>query len=163
MSAFYREALNMRSITTTVHDELTFLESYLRIRRLTCSHAFSVEIRVDEALVEYELPRILLQPIVENAIDHGIEANPAGEEGTIRIEAQEEDGDIVFTIADNGPGMPEDRLAALLASPPTSHGLSNVNERCHLFFSEEYGVALRNRQPHGLIVQVRVPKYVSLG
>lgn len=162
MSAFYREALNVGSITTTIHDELTFLESYLRIRRLTCGHAFTVEIAVSDALAEYELPRILLQPIVENAIDHGIEANPAGEEGNIRIEAQEDGDDIVFTITDNGPGMPEDRLAAMLASPPTSHGLSNVNERCHLFFAEEYGVSLRNRQPHGLIVQVRVPKYVSL-
>lgn len=162
LSAFYRGALNTSGVTTTLGDEIHFLKTYVELRRITCSHPFTVEFDIPERLRDYELPRILLQPIAENAIDHGIEAITGDEMGLLRVEGREDGDTIVLRITDNGPGMDGEAMLRATRPKTSGYGLYNVNERLKLFFSEQYGIHLDKQLPHGLRVTMRFPKYVSL-
>ena len=162
LSTFYRSALSESSITTTLGEEVDFIQKYLRIRRLTCSHEFDLQVDVPQALMDFELPRILLQPIVENAIDHGVEALPPGQRGVVRILAREDGDEIVLQVFDNGPGMTPEQMAAALLPKTHGYGLYNVDERIKLFFEQSHGISLQSNEPSGLVVSMRIPQYVSL-
>lgn len=162
LSAFYRSMIGNTNMVATLEQELTLIQSYLRIRRVTCRHSFEISVQVPDSLLDYELPHITLQPIVENAIDHGIEINPMDIPGRLSIEATETDASITIIISDNGPGMSSEQLSGVLEMSSTGYGLSNVNARLKLFFAPEYGIELCNLEPHGLKVCIHIPKYVSL-
>ena len=163
LSTFYRSALGESSITTTLGEEVDFIQKYISIRKLTCSHEFALQVDVPQALMDFELPRILLQPIVENAIDHGVEALPPGKEGIVRLSAREDGDEIVIQVSDNGPGMSPEQMAAALLPKTHGYGLYNVDERIKLFFEQSHGISLRDNDPSGLVVAMRIPQYISLG
>lgn len=145
LASLFRLTLNRGKEITTVRRELALLQAYLNIEQARQDRPVPVIFRIDDALLELPLMRLILQPLVENAIRHGIADK--GEEGMIVVQGGLEDGRIEFRIADNGPGIPEDIRSTLLEPSSAAKrdregglGLINVHERLRHYFGEPFGL-----------------------
>lgn len=138
--------------------ELELVERYVDIQSIRFEDRFVCEIDVPERYQSCRVPKLCLQPLVENAIVHGAMDR---EEGYVKIWAGEEDGALLLCVSDNGPGMPEEVLACLASGDgriPGGHlGLNNVNSIIRLHYGEGYGLSARNLDGEGSCVQLRLP------
>ncbi|WP_248924477.1 sensor histidine kinase [Paenibacillus hamazuiensis] len=169
LSRLFRISLSKGKDWITVAKELEHLQSYLTIQRMRYRDILEYEIDVDESLHSYPILKMTLQPIVENAIYHGIK-NKRGK-GLIRIRAfAEDDKHIVFVVEDNGIGMPPERLEKVRsdlseAQPPEEtgnevsggFGLHNVQQRIRLYYGEACKVQLDSEPNEGTVVTIRLP------
>ncbi|HPT82418.1 MAG TPA: histidine kinase, partial [Limnochordia bacterium] len=154
---FFRLSLSKGREIVPIASEVEHVRNYLFIQQLRHGGEYRYEIIIeDEEILSKYIPRLLLQPLVENAIYHGILR--AGREGTITIRASQRGGDIVFEIADDGMGIEpaklEDINEVLRGLRPLNNereyfGLRNVNKRAQLRFGPEYGVVLESRLGQG--------------
>ena len=135
-------------------EELSFVDGYLEIERARFGERLSVSRDIDDGVLEVSIPSLSLQPLVENAVQHG-----RGPEGKIEltIRAVLEGGEVVLSIADQGPGMPHGQGVRSGAGV----GLRNVDERLRKTYGEEYGLVTRDNVPRGTVVVVRVPVAAS--
>jgi len=164
LAKYFRLSLNKGKSIVSVQDELQLAEVYLEIQQSRFTGSFDFELDAQPALAAYRMPKLILQPIVENALLHGIR-KAKDRHGLIRISAREENGDLLFTISDNGIGMEEELARKLLTearSEPSEHsggssyGLFNVNERIKLYAGEEYGLGISSEPGAGTVVTVRL-------
>ena len=134
---------------TTLREEVAFLERYLEIERIRFRNRLEVVIAIDEGAIDAQVPSLILQPIVENAVRHGIE--PQSRTGRIELRGTREAGNVVLTVSDNGSGIP--------AGGPTREGIGLANTRARL--AELYGAQqhfeLVNRPEGGLCVRMVFP------
>ncbi|MFD2331729.1 sensor histidine kinase [Cohnella sp. GCM10020058] len=158
LSRFYRTSLNKGSNVISVKDELDNIRSYIRIQLVMHDDSFDVEYDLDEEIYEYEMINLVLQPIVENAIEHGIDRIRAGR-GRLRIAGKAEADKLIFTVEDNGPGMQAEVRDALLTTQTQGYGLKNVHDRLRLFFGEPYGVLIDSEPDRGTRMSVVIPKH----
>jgi len=158
LSKFYRTTLNRGQNVISIRDELTNAKAYIEIQQTMHGERFDVEYDIDDSIFQYEMIRIILQPIVENAIEHGIDENREVK-GKLVVSVRAEGDDIVFRIEDNGVGMEQGTVAALLTRESEGYGLMNVHERLRLFFGPTYGLSIASVPGEGTTVQVRIPKY----
>ena len=140
----------------TVEQELEFIDRYLEIQYIRFEDRFACEVDVEERFQHCELPKLILQPLVENAIIHGVADQ---NEGYIKITAWEEAGDLVLCVQDNGCGIPAETLEKLKSGgEPGKHlGLYNVNQILGLHYGERYGVRAESAPGRGSRVMVRLP------
>ena len=140
----------------TLEEELEFIDRYLEIQYIRFEDRFACEIDVEERFQHCELPKLVLQPLVENAIIHGVADQT---EGYIKITAWEEAGDLVICVQDNGCGIPAETLEKLKSGgEPGKHlGLYNVNQILRLHYGENYGVSADSAPGQGSRVMVRLP------
>lgn len=160
-----RYSINESSETVPLREELDIIERYLSICKNRFEDRLSYDISVQAELREYLLPRFLLQPVVENAVVHGIEK--CQEHGSIRIRCYCAEGTAVIDIANDGPSISQEvqtRLDLALRGggepgreAPEHIGLLNVQERIRLFAGEGYGLQLLDAIPQGVIVRIRLP------
>ncbi len=162
LSTFYRSTLNHGDFVTTVRGELATTRAYVDIQLYIHGNSFDVEYAVNEDIMDYSLPSIILQPIVENAIEHGISMKSDGERGLLRLSGRKEGHDIVFEVFDNGPGLSDQEIAAIFERSSKGYGDKNVNDRLRLFFDEEYGLSFQRLDAGGLIAVIRIPQYIPL-
>lgn len=155
LSAFYRRSLNKGSMLSTLENELQHVNAYLEIQRLRFGDRVRLEVDVPPDLLKVLLPRVALQPIVENALLHGILNDPE-KSGTIRITAREFGHDVRVTVWDDGCGMSRQRLNRLF-QPGSGVGLSNTNERLRLHFGSGYGLDVESVENQFTQVTIRVP------
>lgn len=147
-----------------IEKEIGYVESYINIQRLRYSHDINVEFSFADGIRDSLIPKLILQPIVENALFHGIE--PRSYMGTIKITGRSEGGCIAIDVVDDGVGMTTDELQKLQDSlreekeqdSEGSIGIHNVNKRLKLYFGEEYGVSIRSEQDKGTCVTLTFPK-----
>lgn len=146
----------------TIEEELEHVKSYLTIQRYKYADKFSTEFLVQEDVLRYKTTKMILQPLVENAIFHGIE--PSGREGLIVIKIYFEYDHIVFKVIDNGVGMSQEQIEKLLSHSLRSEksrfsgiGVYNVNERIKLFFGEEYGIKVFSQPGMCTSVEIEIP------
>ena len=142
-----------------IRDELRHVESYLIIQKYRYSDRFSYRFDVDETLGGYLCSKITLQPLVENAIYHGIE--PLIDEGEITISVKPDGEDIMMIVSDNGVGMTNEQVSELLRkerSDSTGIGIKNVNDRIKIYFGEKYGVRVESELDEGTRIYVRIPR-----
>jgi sensor histidine kinase YesM len=134
---------------TTLREEIAFLERYLEIERIRFRNRLEVDIAVDDGAIDALVPSLILQPIVENAVRHGIE--PQSRSGRIELRGRREAGDLVLTVSDNGAGIP--------AGGPAREGIGLANTRARL--AELYGARqhfeLVNGPEGGLCVRMVIP------
>src|SRR5690606_15921460 len=126
--AYYiRYSLARHGEYTTVADEFHAIEAYLTLQRAVLGERLRVQVRVAPDVLAVPLPCLVLQPLVENAIWHGIE--PSGETGTVQVQGEAEGNDCVISVEDDGVGMQPERAEQILAGKgsPDSVGLSNVD------------------------------------
>ena len=164
LSDFFRISLNQGQDILDVKEELQHVRSYLEIQQMRYQDILQYEICVPEELNHCQIPKITLQPLVENALYHGIK-NKRGK-GMIRIEGELDGENCILLITDNGKGMTPERLEQVRkgirnrkARETDIYGLYNVNERIRLNFGENYGITITSTYGEGTCVTVRLPQY----
>ncbi len=156
LAAFFRLSLNGGRELVTVADELEHVRQYLYIQKERYEDKLNYEIHASEDLLDYTVPKIILQPIVENSIYHGIK--PLKGNGKITVCVKEENDSLIFTVTDNGVGFAPDSMKDQEPSHPGSVGLSNVNERLRLYYGEGYGAKIHSAPGAGCTVKLILGK-----
>lgn len=161
LSRYFRKSLNMGQDIVPLRDEIELVRSYLDIQRKRFSDGFSVRWSVDESVLDCRIPKITLQPFVENALLHGL-YNQMNGAGVIGISVLRQLEDILVEITDNGVGMDaKTQINAMAGNGSHGFGISNVNERIRLFCGPEYGVSIFSEPGVGTRVILRL-RSVSL-
>lgn len=158
LSDFYRISLNKGKKILTVREEISLLESYLAVQRFRFGDMIQVEYGLEEELLDKEIIKLILQPVVENAIHHGRYDDNEVFHIDIRLFSQ---GDrMVFTVSDDGRGIEMEALQALQESMEQAQngmGLRNVNARIRLQYGGQYGVRLESQPYLGTVVRLELP------
>ncbi len=162
LSDFFRTSLNQGKDMVSVKEELQHSRSYLEIQQVRYQDILQYEIQVPEPLFCYLIPKITIQPLVENALYHGIK-NKRGI-GKIIITGKREKDYFVLIVEDNGAGMSRERLEAVRKgmnqksqTEKDIYALYNVNERIRLNFGQKYGLSIASVLGEGTTVQVMLP------
>lgn len=160
LSSFFRVSLSKGKEMIPLREEIKHVRSYLDIQKARYEEILTYEIQVEESLDDVFLPKILLQPLVENAIYHGIKPKLA--QGKISILAQLEGKDLLLTVQDNGVGMTEEQVNQLEEAfegkrAPVSYGLHNVHQRIRLTYGNPYGLHVESCLQDGTTVTIRLP------
>jgi len=159
MSRYYRAVLNKGNNILKVRDELRMVQEYIKISEYAAGSHVQLEIDVDEPLLDACTIKHLLQPLVENAVVHGLN----GRQGQRRISVKgyQQEGEMVFEVEDNGYGMEQeliDRLLALDYEPEFGgYGLKNLIQRLRLYYGVQDPVAIQSRRNAFTRITVRVP------
>ncbi len=160
LSQFYRISLNKGMETVPIEQELNHVISYVTIQNYHFDGAIRLHIDVPEEIRRRSCINIILQPIVENSIIHGMEATPGGREYPIYISARFEGNDIAFVIRDEGIGMSEQQMENILnseSSVSTGYGIKNIDQRLKLNYGEQYGLSYRSEIGKGTTAELRIP------
>lgn len=160
LAKLFRISLSKGNEIISIADELEHARSYLIIQKIRYKDKFEYTIDVEPGLESKRTLKLILQPIIENAIYHGI--SPLNEKGIIKISVTTEEDDILLQVSDNGYGIKPEILKELLAQESQSYysggvGLKNVNERIKLCFGQNYGLEIKSEVDVGTTVNIRIP------
>ena len=164
LAKFFRISLSKGKNIITVKDEVEHVRNYLMIQNMRFKNRFEYSIDVDEKVLSYSSLKLMLQPLVENAIYHGMEFMDG--DGEIDVKVFKEDDSLYFTITDNGLGMSEDMVETLLnkdfvpSKKGSGIGVKNVNERIKLYFGSEYGLKVESEPDEGTKITIHLPAVV---
>ena len=155
---FTRYSFKSRGQFVTMAEELRLVDTYLDLERARFGDRLSVTMRVAPEVLSVKLPSLVLQPLVENAVRHGLE--PSERSGTLALSITDEGGEAAVRIEDDGVGADPVRLLEVLSGtdPGDAVGLHNVDERLRAVFGEEYGLRIRTALGAGTTVTLRIPK-----
>jgi len=165
LSTFFRNSLNKGEDVLTLGTECSQVTSYLEIQQIRYSDILQYEINVPHEFLNCMVPKLILQPLVENALYHGIK-NRRGM-GMITVTGEEKDGDLLLKVTDNGAGMDEERVRVLQSGiyedKHTGLGLVNVHKRIRLYCGEPYGLSFESSVGKGSTVSLLLPMTRNLG
>ncbi|MBD2867204.1 cache domain-containing sensor histidine kinase [Paenibacillus arenilitoris] len=158
LARFYRISLNKGKKAITVGQEIKLTEHYLSIQETRFQGLFRVHYELDEALMNYTTLKLIVQPFIENCINHAIWDDDCGISITIRLHSEGED--LLFSVVDDGMGMKRDALERLqqASGQSSGYGIYNVDKRIKLAYGEQYGVTVYSRLGIGTSVRIRIPK-----
>ena len=157
-----RISLSRGKNVISVGDELQHARSYLAIQKYRYKNKFTSYFEVEPDIEQYKTIKLVIQPLIENAIYYGMEYMDG--EGEIHIRAYTREQDLYLEIADNGPGMPEEQVEHLLTGGEKARqkgsgiGLKNVNQRIQLYFGTQYGLEIESEPDEGTVVRIHIPK-----
>ena len=158
LSTFYRTCLNQGHELTTVSTEVANITAYVNIQLRLHDDRFRVRYDIPQTLMSYPMPGFVLQPLVENAVLHGLDQRR--ENGELFIGLRREGEDLVFTVRDNGPGLSAELIEKLNGSAPADnakgYGVKNVNDRIRLIYGEDYGIRVMNSPEGGCLAVLRM-------
>jgi two-component system sensor histidine kinase YesM len=160
LSKLFRISLSRGKAIITVEEELEHIRNYLILQKIRYKNKFDYVIDIEDEVLPYLTIKLILQPIVENAIYHGIEFMTAG--GLIQISARIEAGKILFQVRDNGVGIPPQMLQTIQSGQVQSEkgsgvGFKNVHERIKLFHGPDYGLEIESEPDEGTCVSIWMP------
>lgn len=160
LADFFRLSLNKGEDITTIKKEVEHVKKYLEIQRVRMDEKFDYEIALEESVAENRIPKLILQPLAENALIHGFEN--IDYQGKIKIEVVEEGKNIVFYILDNGQGMSKETMEQLnrsngMADRSYGYAIGNVKARIRLYAGDEYGMTFDTEVTEGTRVRVCFP------
>lgn len=158
-----RLTISSTDVLIRLRDELEYVNHYLVVQRMRYGDRIGMDVEVDGAMLDYCLPKLTLQPLVENALYHGLE--PQRGAGRVAVRGWEEGADLVLSVEDDGVGMDAATLAAVwarLEEEPLrgsrSVGLANVQQRLKLYCGPAYGLTIASTEGAGTTVTVRLPR-----
>jgi len=140
----------------TIHEELQAVEAYLEIAKCRFGSRLTVHIDVDPSVLGTTIPLLSIQPLIENAIQHGL--FPKISDCTLTLGVSRNQGDVVIKVSDNGIGISTDRLQNVLSAKAEGIGIRNVNGRMTSIYGSEYQVAIRSEEGKGTQVTLRIPE-----
>ena len=162
LARFFRLSLGKGKNIVTVKDEIDHVKNYLMIQHMRFKNKFDYEFDIAEDVLELPSLKLMLQPLVENAIYHGMEFMDG--DGMIMVKAWRKEDELYLSVADNGLGMTEDKVEMILTGKSTSGngrgsgiGVKNVNERIKLYFGEAYGLTIDSEPDEGTTVIIHLP------
>lgn len=162
LASFYRLCLSKGQDIVPLKQEMEHIDSYLIIQNIRYSDIIKLEKEVPEEFLGCPIPKMTLQPLIENCIYHGIKVK-SGFQGTILISAEEMEGDMLIKISDNGVGMPEEQLEEInrtlsVVDEKYGYGIRNVHKRIEILYGTGYGLCYRSNEDRGVTVEIRLPK-----
>ncbi len=157
LSTFYRTSLNKGKNVMNISDEIDNMQSYLNIQLMMHDDDFDVSVDIDNSIMQFKTLNLILQPLIENAIDHGIDIMTEGR-GKIAITGRNLGDEIELVVADNGVGMTDEQAMKILTEESKGYGVRNVNERIKLYYGEQYALHIESIIGEGTRVIVRFPK-----
>ncbi len=162
LSDFFRLVLNHGKEYNTIKDEERHITSYLKIQQVRYQDILEYDIQIPTELYDYQILKMTLQPLVENALYHGIKYKRA--KGTIKVHGKKDGDIIILSVEDNGVGMEEDEVKRLreeinrpCKETQKGFGLANVNERIKMNFGAKYGMKIESEKGKGTTVYVIIP------
>ncbi|MBE5973814.1 sensor histidine kinase [Lacrimispora xylanisolvens] len=162
LARFFRISLSKGKSIITVRDELEHVRSYLMIQHMRFKNKFSYEIQAEEECMELTSLKLILQPLVENAIYHGMEFMDG--EGEIKLSVVRKGDNLIIQVSDNGLGMTEEQVKSLFShevqvtsKKGSGIGVKNVNERIKLYFGENYGLTIDSEPDEGTTITILLP------
>ena len=156
LADFYRSALSGGEEIVTIGQELEMISNYLVIQNFRHSNFFRCAVRVPESLWFYAIPKLTLQPILENALYHGLREKK--EPGNLCVVGYEEGNFIFLSVSDDGVGIRPEVLNNLHSNPSSHFGLHSVDTRIKLYFSEECGLSVASEPGEGTVVTIKLLK-----
>lgn len=168
LSKFYKLTLSKKEVTTTIAEELSHVSLYVKLQNMRFENKIDFFIDVPDEILGCEIPKLVLQPIVENSILHGI-LGKESKSGTVGIMAWQEGTDIVFVVSDDGIGIPQEKMSRILTGEGESDhgsniGIYNTHRRLQLYYDDRsFGLTYRSTIGIGTEVEVRIPyvKHIS--
>ena len=160
LSKYYRTTLNKGENEISLQDELDNVKTYIDLQLFLQPNHFSVFYDIDDSLLNIPIIHLLLQPIVENAIEHGFNQEKEGYKLILTIQKENEQ---LFSIKieDNGTGFHLDKLSEVFVNKTTGYGLRNVDQRIQFYFGEDYGLQFDSEEGIGTIVTIELPLQTS--
>ncbi len=160
LSKLFRISLSRGKSIITIEEELEHVKHYLSIQKIRYKKRFEFEISAMKEVLELKTLKLILQPIIENSILHGIEYSL--DEGLIRVTAEIVGDKVLLQVSDNGVGIPPDRLKCILegglkSGKGSGVALKNVHDRIKLYFGDEFGIQIESRLEEGTTVKVWIP------
>lgn len=162
LAQLFRISLSKGNNIISIHDEIVHARNYLNIQKVRYKNKFNATIDIDPAIENCATIKLIVQPLLENAIYYGVEHMDG--EGEIALKGYEKDGDIYISVSDNGMGIPEEVLETLLTDKARSRGkgsgigLWNVNQRIQIYFKGDYGLIVESELDEGTTVTIHLPK-----
>ncbi|MFL0505972.1 sensor histidine kinase [Ureibacillus sp. 179-F W5.1 NHS] len=165
LSSFFRIGISKGKEIIPIKDEIEHIEHYLFIQEMRYGDDFSYEINIEEDILSYNIIKLSLQPLIENAIYHGVKQRRG--QGRITIKGYQTGDTIHLEVADNGNGIEEEKLVEILKEMEASFqekksfigiGLKSVNERIKIHFGKEYGLHISSKLGQGTVVSILIPK-----
>lgn len=169
LSGFFRSSLSNGRDIITLREEEQHVRSYLEIQKVRYKDILDYQIDMEPSLAQYEIPKLTLQPLVENALYHGIKLKRG--QGHIVVTGRELEQEICLTVDDDGAGMTPERLEQVCRGlkksrcadePVIGFGVATVHERLQLLFGPEYGLRVSSESGQGTRVEVRIPKRLQV-
>lgn len=159
LSKLLRKSISNEDELVTVEREIDYVKDYLTIQKMRYQDKLEYEIQVEEEVLKVPIAKLVLQPLVENAIYHGIKYKDSM--GLITISGKVASDKVILQIKDNGLGMSEETLKSILESKPSEEskkvGIKNVHNRLQLYYGKEYGLQYESRPGEGTIVSIIIP------
>lgn len=159
LARLFRISISRGHELIPIAKELEHAESYLQIQMYRYKNQFTYAFDADPDCLGFYCNKITLQPIIENSINHGLDLMV--EEGRIDVQVRMDGDDIVFSVRDNGVGMSEEQIEAIMHSEQTDRtgiGIRNVNDRLRIYFGKNYGLHITSEPDVGTCVEIRMPK-----
>lgn len=175
LSKFFRYSISSRGNFVRLSEEVNHINDYIYIQKFRFEDRFELYMNIENNdLLNYYIPKMILQPIVENSISHGLESKL--ETGIIEININSTENKLYITVCDNGVGMPIKQLNELneklhshhttelpLGNNRTGIALTNVNDRIHICYGDEYGLRIRSIEGIGTQIEIIVPLVDDIG
>lgn len=159
LARLFRISISRGHELIPIRNELQHAESYLQIQSYRYKNQFKYSFQAEEDCLDYLCNKISLQPIIENAIYHGI--NGLVDEGLISVSVKSRGDDIIFTVADNGAGMDQEQIQSIMSrdrSGQAGIGIKNVDDRLKIYFGSSYGISIDSSPDVGTRVYITMPK-----
>jgi two-component system sensor histidine kinase YesM len=160
LSRFYRLSLNKGEETMSIHDEIEHVRAYVEIQNMRFNNCIRFETALPNEILEHKILKLILQPLVENSILHGILEKEI-EAGTIRIYGKIEDGIIQLYVEDDGVGLSAEQTAQMLtdnsAENTHGYGVKNIHQRLQLNYGPEFGLTYYSEPDRGTTVMIKIP------
>lgn len=157
LSTFYRTALSKGEDMVTVENCIRNIEAYLSIQLVMHDNDFTVEWKIDPQVKAEKVPKLILQPVVENALEHGLDVKEEGDK-ILQLSFLDAGDAVLLRVEDNGMGMEQSVAESLVTYQAEGYGLKNVNDRICLLYGEEYKIRITSSVGEGTVVEMRIPK-----
>ena len=161
LSTFYRTALSKGEDMVTVENCIRNIEAYLSIQLVMHDNDFAVEWKIDPQVKAEKVPKLILQPVVENALEHGLDVKEEGDK-ILQLSFLDAGDAVLLRVEDNGMGMEQSVAESLVTYQAEGYGLKNVNDRICLLYGEEYKIRITSSVGKGTVVEMRIPKGETL-
>ena len=164
LASLFRVSLSKGRTVISIRDEFVHARNYMNIQKVRYKDAFEVSWDIQDEILDYCTVKLILQPILENAIYYGVDA--LGDEGEIVVSGRKEGDDILLSVRDNGLGMPQEKVDQILSDEEHEErtrrhgsgvGLINVHKRIMLRFGPQYGLRIESEPDEGTEVTIRIP------
>lgn len=161
LANYYRLCLSQGQDIIPLSQEVIHVKNYLIIQNMRYGDIIDSDIEIDPSLEGIQIPKMTLQPLVENCIYHGIKVKQ-GVKGTVKIRAYQKGGDVIVTVADTGSGMSQKDIDEMnnsisIHDESFGYGVRNVHKRIEILFGKGYGLFYRTNETNGITVEIRLP------